>query len=166
MVQNPETRKLVFFFAGMFLLALVLIAGASFALKFISRSEPAIPPAPPLEIPADRGSATTKIIDASRSIDSRPVRYTDGGFAPTEITITALDAVGCLVTIENKTKNPLKVGVSPHRESGDPGANYRVIAPGESGVLDPRYPGLSQVSLHNHAVPIDGFRVTYGEGCK
>lgn len=98
--------------------------------------------------------------------DPRAVIYTTSGFSRSEVTMHITDTIGCLVTIENKTTSPLRVGVGPHNASGDPGANYGEILPGELGILDPRYPGLDDVSLHDHDRPSNEFRVIYGTGCK
>ena len=45
-------------------------------------------------------------------------------------------------------------------------ADYGVISPGETAILDVRYPGLSRITLHNHFSPQHDFMVGYGPGCE
>jgi len=56
--------------------------------------------------------------------------------------------------------------VADPRPAGDPGADYGAIAPGGSGLLDTRYPGFAEMTLHSHMTPAHEFTVVYGEGCK
>ena len=168
--MDAPTRKLLVFFGGLAVFALALILGATAILRRLAQEAPGGgAPLPGLSAPAPQpprgdGSATYEI--QRGTVDRRPIIYRDTGFTPAEITIRANDDIGCLITIVNKSESPLRVGVNPHNPSGDPGANYGLIAPGETAVLDPRYPGLEAVSLHNHFNPAPGFRVVYAESCK
>lgn len=166
MQQLPKKYKILAVI-GFFLLALAF--GTNTILKRLAPppgDSKATLPAPnangaspqnPLE-----GSATGSPVP----VDSRPVRYSETGFEPTTLTVKSSDALGCLITIINASKTSLQVGVSPHRESGDPGSHYKAIKPGESIILDPRYPGLNNIHLHSHDRPEHKFRVEYGQGCQ
>ena len=168
-------QKLMLLLGGALLFAAFLIAGTNALLKLVPQAEPAGPAetlAPPgeghirFEGPDERQSPKTFFIEPGQVQDPRPVTYTDAGFQPTELIVQASDAVGCLITVINRTVTPLRVGVNPHAVSGDPGADYGELAPGESGLYDVRYPGLTEVILHNHARPAQELKIIYGTGCK
>jgi len=80
--------------------------------------------------------------------------------------VRASDSVGCLITIVNKTDKIVKIGVSPHGPAGDPGANYREIAPSAEGLYDVRYPEMNEIKIHAHPNIRHTMRVIYGEGCR
>lgn len=178
----PEVRQSPpWFVIGLTLGAVVIVAGTILALRQVvppPSSPVELPPLPEVapaggtirvEPPGGSGltppGAPLQIIEPVEG-DPNPIRYTGQGFAPIEKTIRLSDALGCLLTMVNDAREPLRVGVSPHADAGDPGADYGVILPGESQLLDVRYPGLSAIALHNHAIPAHSFRVTYGTGCQ
>src|SRR3989338_9895248 len=175
-MEGPKTRNLLLLFGGLFLFAVFLIVGTNVLLR---RIEPApAPPANPLpaikrgevkmriEGPGGAPDTGVRFIEPGAVADPRPVIYTEAGSAPGRVTVSATDAVGCLVTVINRSAAPLRVGVNPHSPAGDPGADYGAIAPGGSGLLDTRYPGFAEMTLHSHMTPAHEFTVVYGEGCK
>lgn len=159
-------KKLIIFFSGLALFAAALVLGANFFLRRI----PAPPPPQPLPalqgetaMPDENGEGVFRI--QKGTVDRRPIRYTAEGFSPARIVIQETDDLGCLITVVNQSAAPLRVGVGPHDPAGDPGANYGEITPGAAGILDVRYSGLLEVTLHNHAHPAHEFVAAYGPGC-
>lgn len=165
-----NNKKAAWFFGGLIVFVVILIAGTNITLKSVPTEEPAAKTSlPPLDRTREDDSykkGTEYNITGSKIIDSRAIIYTDSGFAPPVTVIKANDAIGCLVTVENHSSRRVRVGVNPHRDAGDPGANYGELAPGETGIYDVRYPGFSEISLHNHFNPAQEFAVVYGEGCR
>ena len=159
-------------FGGLVAFLVILVFGVNEILKHIPTKKASLPstsiPAAGnnLKIEAPNGTKDTKVQIIDRPPDDpRVITYTEAGFSPNAITIKARDSMGCLISVKNATAKPLHVGVSPHNPAGDPGANYGNIAPNEDGILDVRYTGLTQITLHDHAKPQNQFTVTYGEGC-
>lgn len=165
-----NNKKMIWFFGGLAAFAAVLIAGTNMILKSVPAEEPAAKTSlPPLDRTRKDDSdkkGTEYSITGSKIVDSRAIIYTDSGFAPPVTVIKADDAIGCLVTVENRSSRRVRVGVNPHRDAGDPGANYGELAPGTTGIYDVRYPGFSEISLHDHFNPAQEFAVVYGEGCR
>ena len=167
-IGDSKTRRLVLYFSALALAAGLLIFGTNAILKRVPVEERGperrpLVPIGPAEAPADGGSRTRFVEPGA--VDRRPVTYTPAGFNPMVVIIRSADAVGCLITVINRTVTPLRVGVNPHAVSGDPGADYGELAPNEVGLYDVRYPGFTEISLHAHARPEHGFRVVYGQGC-
>lgn len=165
-----NNKKMIWLFGGLAAFAAVLIAGTNIILKSVPAEEPAAKTSlPPLDRTREGDSykkGTEYSITGSEIIDSRAVIYTDAGFAPPVTVIKTSDEIGCLITVENRSSRKIRVGVNPHRDAGDPGANYGELAPGTTGIYDVRYPGFSKISLHNHFSPAQGFAVVFGEGCR
>lgn len=162
---DGKTRRLVIFFASTAGFVLVLIFGTSMLLKFIPAEAPRAPTPIPTPVGNQEKGTGTKSRITNDAGDTRPIIYAENGFTPTAITVYVADSIGCLISVINKTDRPLKVGVSPHDPAGDPGANYGIIQPGGTGIMDPRYPGLTEVGLHDHNMPEHELRVHYGLGC-
>ncbi len=172
-MTDPENKKLILFFCGLGLGVLLLIVVTNALLKLVPSPEherggelPEIESDRPPATPGSGGEPKTEQAKPG-IIDRRPITYTASGFSPTSVTVRISDeGVGCLITVVNRTDAPLKIGVSPHEDTGDPGADYGFIQPGETGILDVRYLGLSEITLHSHQNPAQEFRVIYGQGCK
>ncbi|GEM_PF-1807123 len=167
-----DQRRILFLLGGLAVFTVLLVIGMDVALRYVP------PPAqnilPPqnandekirIEHPGGGSDTKVNILDEA-PLDSRAIMYTETGFSPKETTIKITDSIGCLITVQNKTALPLRVGVNPHNVTGDPGADYGEITTGETGILDVRYTGLPGVALHDHAKPENEFHVTYGEGCQ
>ena len=165
MLTELKIRKLVIFFGGLALFAVALAVTVNFALTRMPAEEPRGGALPPLEQEPVPTPGAVRFVNPGAA-DERPISYTDAGFSPREVAIQARDAVGCLISVINRSSRSLRVGVSPHAAGGDPGADYGEIAPGATLLLDVRYPGLVSVALHNHAKPEQDFTVHYEEGCK
>jgi hypothetical protein len=181
-MQEDRGNQLTKFLLGLAGTALVLGVGTVATLKLLPAPAPPPPTQlPPLPLdpegtihlapPADGAPSTTPENSRFEIIESitgnpNPIRYTGEGFQPRQKTIQASDPLGCLVTLINGTAEPLRVGVGPHADRGDPGADYGVIPPQESKFLDVRYPGLTEIELHNHARPRDTLYISYGSGCR
>ncbi len=171
-MRLPPNQKLAFLLGGLGLFAAILILGTNAILQRIPAEPP--PPSPNLppidagirfEGPNPNASPRTNIIDAEVT-DPRQITYSESGFSRATLTIRANDPIGCLITVLNSSTNTIRVGVSPHAATGDPGADYGELAPNESGIYDVRYPGLTDVTLHNHVNPGHEMKVIYGEGCR
>lgn len=162
-----DRKTLVLFFGGAALFATVLVVSVNAILKSVPTPAPtpasALPPIGDEPAPASEEAPLFRIKKGAE--DRRPIRYEGEGFTPSAVTIRNTDDLGCSISVQNRSSVTLIVGVSPHDPAGDPGANYGEIAPGETGVLDPRYAGLEQVTLHNHLHPAHEFTVVYGPGC-
>lgn len=175
---DPKQKKLMLLFGGLALFAAALIFGTNILLKLVPQKqkpeESVLPPIQTgvdvrIQAPGGTGAGNEGPIYEIRDgapQDDRPVTYTAAGFSPAEVTIRASDAAGCVITVTNKSDAPLRVRVGPHDPAGDPGADYGVLAPNEIGILDVRYPGLTQITLHDHDRPAYTFLVRYGEGCR
>lgn len=164
-------KKWVYYFAALFLFVVLIFAAADFFLKKISpNTTPAagesVKPPPASTPAAPNESAPVYKFTPPGTADPRAVIYTDRGFTPSELNIKSSDAIGCLITVVNRSKKNLEVRVNPHDPSGDSGVDYGRLEPGESGVYDVRYIGFSEMTLHNHLAPQDEFRVIYGQGCQ
>lgn len=166
-------RKTLITIGVLALFTTALVVGADLILRRLSPApEPdragALPPpsAPTNELQNPPRDGNTHFINAAPP-DPRAVIYTDAGFSPRSITIRASDPTGCAMTIRNETARPVTVRAGPHNPNGeDPGFPYQPIAPRETAVLDARYPGLTSITLHDHARPQFEFTVNYGEGCR
>lgn len=173
-----EPKRLAILFGGLTLLVVILILGTNALLERVPHTQPSEgSPLPPIrrdtdiriQAPGDKGPGRTKgpIYEIKNSgVDDRPVTYTESGFTPAEFTIRSSDPIGCVITVTNKSVSSLRVRVGPHDPAGDPGADYGSIAPGQTGILDVRYPGLQEIILHSHDQPEQTFLVRYGEGCR
>lgn len=169
---RTKMQRHVLFFVGLALFAALLVLGTNAALKLVPPEERAREPKtlPPIdatvriETPDNSSSVRTNIIESP--VDSRPINYTATGFTPAELTVRSSDPIGCIITVTNLTAQPIRVAVGPHAASGDPGVNYGQLMPGETGIYDILYPGLTEISLHNHLRPELEMKITYGEGCR
>ncbi|MEK7464781.1 MAG: hypothetical protein AAB591_00010 [Patescibacteria group bacterium] len=169
---RSKKQKFVLFFVGLAGFAALLVLGTNAALKLVppeehSREPKTLPPIDAtvrIEAPDNSSSVRTNIIESP--VDSRPINYTATGFTPAELTVRASDPIGCIITVTNQTAQQIRVAVSPHAASGDPGVNYGELAPGETGIYDVLYPGLTEISLHNHLRPEQEMKIIYGEGCR
>lgn len=170
-------KKLILLFGGIVLFAAVLILGTNMLLKLVPQEQKpegsALPPIQTdtnIKIQAPGGTGTGRegpVYEIkSGAPDDRPIQYTTAGFSPQELTIRSSDVIGCVITVTNKSDAPLRVRVGPHDSVRDPGADYGIIASGETGILDVRYPGLTEIIMHNHDRPEHTFLVRYGEGCR
>ena len=164
-------KKLFLLLGGAAAFAILLVLGTNALLKLIPASEPdtggmlpEIQSGPkPEGIKPEPGTQTAE----PGVIDRRPIIYTAEGFQPARVTVSITDQdIGCLITVTNRTASPLKVGVNPHAASGDPGADYGFIPPGHTSILDVRYAGLNEITLHHHQNPTHEFTVVYGPGCR
>ncbi len=169
-LRQAQGKTLLWFFGGLLAFAVILIAGTNVILKSVPTEQPATNTSlPPLdrthENQPPKGGTQYNITDANVT-DPRAIIYTNAGFALSTTTIKASDPVGCVITVENHSNRTIRVGVNPHRDAGDPGADYGELAPGAVGIYDVRYPGFSEISLHNHFQAAHGFTVIYGEGCR
>ncbi len=171
MIRELPAKKLLFFFGGLALFAAVLAVGVNFLLLRLTPEEQCcaviLPAIPYGDTPPQNGSegAGTRII-APGTVDPRALSYTVSGFEPHEITVRSGDPLGCLITVANRSTLGMRLGVNPHDPSGDPGANYGDLIPGQVGIYDVRYSGFDVILLHNHLNPAQGFRVRYGDGCR
>ena len=160
-----DFKNIAIFFSGLLVLVIVLVAGTNFLLRRVPTTTPVKPTLPANDTGAPFENSPARINPAEQS-DPRPIIYTPNGFAPQTPTVQVTDAMGCLITLINRSETPLRVGVNPHSAKSDPGANYGTILPGESGILDVRYIGFNAITLHNHSKAEQEFSVKFGEGCK
>lgn len=174
-MQTSGKKKIAIFFGILALAAAALIFGTNYLLKLIPaeggpKQNTFLPP-PDVNINMEDTRDSGQGQDApvfqiqSGAVDLRPIIYTANGFAPKSVTIRETDDIGCLITVVNKNVLAIRVGVSPHDEKGDPGVDYGILNPGETGIMDVRYTGLGELALHNHFNPAHEFSVVYGEGC-
>lgn len=168
--MNKSYKKLYFFFGSLAAFAVVLIFGVNFWLKSVpGEDNDATPPLPPItdeNAPASGSESPIRIIDVGIAGDPRPITYTEDGFTPKEVTIKASDpVVGCVITVTNRTRAIIKVGLNPHLDAGDQGVDYKNLAPNDTGIYDVRYTDRAEAALHNHYKPEHTFTVIYGEGC-
>ena len=101
-----------------------------------------------------------------RNIKENRVIYTDGGFSPSELTISVDKGLGCVINVENQSTGPLTLGLSPHNEKKDPGQNYMPVPPGQNVFFDPRYSGYTELSFHDHERPQFEFTVKFDKSCQ
>ncbi len=148
-MPDIKNRKIILLFSGLAFFAVVLILGANMLLKLVGEApKPEGSALPPIQADTSIKIQAPGGTDAGRegpvyeiksgAPDDRPVLYTTTGFSPRELTIRASDIIGCVITIANKSGAPLRVRVGPHDPAGDPGADYGVIASGETGILGGR----------------------------
>ena len=168
--MNKSYKKLCIFFSGLAAFAALLIFSVNFWLKSVpGENGDAVLPLPPItdgDAPTSGSESPIKIIDSGIAGDPRPVTYTEEGFTPKEVTIKASDPTGgCVITVTNKTRAIIKVGLNPHLDAGDQGVDYKDLAPNDTGIYDVRYTDRAKAVLHNHYRPEHTFMVIYGEGC-
>jgi hypothetical protein len=168
--MSASTKKLSILIGGLAVFTAVLVFGVNLWFKRLSpeESKPAAT-LPPVEKKSEINpwdSGAVKIATPDTINDERPIFYGSEGFQPKEVTIKIKDKiVGCLITVKNISSKAIKVGLSPHLESGDRGVSYTELAPNETGIYDVRYNGFTEVKLHNHYKPEHEMRVIYGRGC-
>ena len=171
MTRGLPAKKLLFFFGGLTIFAAALAVGVNFLLLRLTPQEECcgviLPAIQYGDTPPQNGSdgVETRII-VPRTADPRAVSYTVSGFEPHEVTVRSGDLLGCLITVVNRSTLGMRLGVNPHDPSGDPGANYGDLIPGQVGIYDVRYSGFDVILLHNHLNPAQEFRVRYGDGCR
>jgi hypothetical protein len=142
------------FISGLVVFLIVIVAGAIFSARYFAPAETEKKNTPSGNTPPNTNAIT------SEYNDPRQIKYTDGGFSVSALAIKSSDAIGCLLTIKNESTKPLKVGISPHKTPTDPGVDYHPIEPGGVGIIDVRYPGFSEIKLHNHANAAQEVKVT------
>ncbi|MEK7560866.1 MAG: hypothetical protein AAB539_02820 [Patescibacteria group bacterium] len=124
-------------------------------------------PAPPIsDTPNPAPSASTDagpVVQVRDMSDSKgpQIRYRDGRFTPAtvELTRTTEDSTGCLLTIVNESATNLVVRLGPAPGAPNHGTMYEAIAPGKTGIIDPRYRGLGDAVFFNAANPSATFNV-------
>lgn len=171
MPADPKNKRLFLLFGGAIVFAVLLILGTNALLKLIPANNPGAQETLPgiQSGPKQEGIKQEPNTQTAEPgvIDQRPIVYTADGFHPARVTVSITDEdIGCLITVTNRTASPLKVGVNPHGASSDPGADYGFTQPGQTSILDVRYSGLSEITLHNHQNPAHEFTVVYGQGCQ
>ena len=101
----------------------------------------------------DDGSV--QVVDPS-TVQISEVHYKDGSFTPKNIILKRKSPgdPGCLITVANDSKDLLSVRVGPF-ESGKPakGFPYPSVAPGRSGMIDPRYGSIVDISFYSVEKP-------------
>ena len=94
------------------------------------------------------------------------VVYGDSGFSQRTISIAASRGLGCVINVQNKSSQPLNLGMSPHKTPKDPGREYPAIEPGGRLLFDPRFTGFTQLSFHDHEHPESEFLVKFERSCR
>lgn len=149
-----------FFGAIAFLTAILIFAANLFLGQKIDQS-PALPSS---STPAPAGVQRINEINVSKIVPD--VIYNGTSFKPRSILIDGNGVLGCVVALANHSSLSLRIGVSPHKETGDPGPNYAPIASGENFMFDPRFTGITELKIHNHARPEEEFVINLGPKCQ
>jgi len=120
------------------------------------------------EAPMNNANNSIQINGESNQVDvsGNTVTYSDSGFDKKELTIKDKVGLGCVVKVVNSSTNPLKIGLSPHKEPADPGPMFDPIPTGKSLLFDPRFSGYTQLSYHNHENPSEEFLVKFDPSCQ
>lgn len=103
-----------------------------------------------------------KVIEDNNSSRST-VRYEHGTFTPIEIVIKS--ETGCFVQIENASNESVIPRVGPYVHGKEKGFLYPSVAPGGSGLIDPRYGHINQFSFYNKNKPNAVFIVHIDPTC-
>lgn len=164
-----NVKQLILFFGIFGAMAVLLIAGANFLLWNI-----APPPFPDTVIRDDAllpKNQAEKFLSKPVASNTQPmpnVAYENGAFYPERVFLGGQkENVGCLVVLQNRSQEILRIGMNPHNPSGnDRGLDFKDIAPGENLIFDPRFVGISELSLHNHRVPSEGFIAILEKDCQ
>lgn len=147
----------------------ILIGGIYFGIRLLENQGPATPethgtagsqePAP-VSVPGPNITITPQ--EAYRGIT---IIYSRSGFLPNSISLKQNDSGdGCYVGIRNKTEVPLVVRLSPPGRGDTYGYPYAPIAPGDFGVVDPRF-GITDVAFYNREKPEHEFAVHLDASC-
>lgn len=107
-------------------------------------------------------AGVTKIVDEPPKSGS--VVYENGKFFPKAVILQGGEG-GCLVSVQNKSSEPLLVRLSPHDPADRQGMQYPEIPPGQSILIDPRF-RIPTIAFHNHKNPAEEFLVDPGNACK
>lgn len=161
-MNNVSIRQLLFFFAIIAVSMALFIVGANFflywAIDVESPSETNLP-----EFIPENG---IKIKSPDEAELTPTVIYENGIFRPKRVIRDGTGTIGCVVILVNRAPNSLRVGINPHSPFGDPGPNYEPIAPGDKLIFDPRFPGITELTFHNHDNPEEEFTVELGAQCQ
>jgi hypothetical protein len=138
---------------------IVLVLGTHILLRFF---------APPNNNSSGDPSTKGVRVQGNTSIpetDEYSVVYTDSGFNKSEVTI-ANGQFGCIAQIFNRSSQDFYLGLSPHKESGDPGRAYDALAPQNSLVFDPRFSGYTELTYHSHKKPEHQIVIKFDKSCQ
>lgn len=162
-VVNLISFKEIFVFFGVIALIVVLfIVGANLFLRWAIEVE-APREEKPLEVPPP-GAVKIKSPDKVELTPS--VIYDGRSFIPEQVLRDGSGSIGCIVVVVNRANFPLKIGMSPHRASGDSGPEYGAVAAGDKLIFDPRFVGITELEFHNHNNPAQKFTVELGSKCQ
>lgn len=82
------------------------------------------------------------------------VRYSGFAFDPSVITVEdGSNRTGCLITFKNESDRTLLLRLGPFDQNDKRGFLYTPIAPGESGVIDPRYRNIPDPMFYDRNNP-------------
>lgn len=161
-------KHIVIFFGFFAFIAALLVAGAYFFLRKVDTprfdAENIGGSIAPSDISKGEHSAEP-IVRADRPPPT--VIYENGAFRPSRVFLNGKEAAKCLVVLQNRSSLPLRIGMDPHNPSGkDSGLDFEDIAPDADLIFDPRFVGITELALHNHASPTEGFFVSFGTECQ
>lgn len=91
------------------------------------------------------------------------VIYKDGSFHPHEITVK--NETSCYIAIENKSGDQVIPRLGPYDPKKETGFPYPAIAPGSTGMIDPRYGMGAQFSFYDKNNPNADFIVHIDPTC-
>lgn len=161
-MNNISVKQLLIFFGVITLVIAAFIVGANFFLKWGIRVE-----VPKEELKLDEPTPGAVKIKPANEVELTPTVIYDGNsFRPERVFRDGSGSVGCIVVLVNRSGIPLQVGVSPHNPPRDPGLDFGFTADGDKLIFDPRFTGISELKVHNHANPSHEFTIILGERCR
>ena len=94
--------------------------------------------------------STVQVVDPN-TIQISEVHFKDGAFTPKSLSLKRKSPgdPGCLITIVNDSNDLLSVRVGPYEAGKAKGFPYPSIAPGKSGMIDPRYGSIADISFYS-----------------
>lgn len=95
-----------------------------------------------------------QVVDPN-SVQISEVHFQDGTFTPKNLSLKRHSPgdPGCLITVVNDSKDLLSIRVGPYEAGKTKGFPYPSVAPGRSGMIDPRYGTIVDISFYSVEKP-------------
>lgn len=148
---------------GVFII--IFIGGLYFGVRLLgNEAKPTLlqTPQEPTPVEAPGPNITVKPQESYKGVT---IAYSRSGFLPNAISLKQTDSGdGCYVGIRNKTEAPLVVRLSPPGKEDTYGYPYTPIAPGDLGIIDPRF-GITDVAFYNRGNTAHEFKAHLDKSC-
>ncbi|MDO8560611.1 MAG: hypothetical protein Q7R91_00130 [bacterium] len=154
-------NQLLKFFAVITIIAVLLVAGVYFFLRWSVNIEPAPDNSGKAPAPAT-GGMEVKIKSPAESELTPQIFYDGTGFQPARVTRDGSGSIGCLAVLINRSLRSLSLGVGQNEAK----QGYGTVAAGEKFIFDPRFVGITELRMYNLDNPKQEFFIELGPNCR